>query len=574
MNNIEYGTILREIALLKQIRGENHFRVRAYESGAKVIEELEESIEGLLEAGTDVTTLDGIGKGLATELMEIFSTGSSPTRSHLLESLDPQILELFSVQGLGPKRIKLLYDELGVTNLSSLEHAAREGHIASIKGLGPKSQKKILAELERLAHTAGKTPLPQAMAWAEEIGRFMESTGLITRWEIAGSIRRRKELVGDIDILVTTSESAAIFDCVSALTRVREVIAKGPTKMSVRLSHGIQVDIRAVEEAVFGSALYYFTGSKEHHIEVRKQAKRAGLRVNEYGVFDQGDLGQAIAAASEEEIFAALGMAYIAPELREGGGEIQAARENRLPLLVQAQDVLGDLHMHTTETDGRHSIAEMATAAAERRYRYIVITDHSQAVTVANGMTPERFRTHIDRIRRFDASFEPVRVLAGIEVDILGDGTLDMEPELLAECDWVVGSVHSSFGQDSKTTTERLLRAIRSGLLSCLGHPTGRILGGRNGIQYDFDTIVEEAVRFGVALEINGSPQRIDLAAKLARRAANAGALIVLGSDAHGTQGLRYMRHAVDQARRAGLTKDNVLNTREVEDLLASVRTG
>ncbi len=560
MDNKEYARILKEIAILRQIRGDNVFKIRAYENGSRAIENLTESIEDLMDEG-DITKLDGVGKSIAREVKALRENGVSPAHNELLEELDPGLLELIRIQGLGPKRIKLLYDELGISNPEALRKAAEAGQIAELEGMGEKTQEKILQELDRLAESGGRTPLPAARAMAYAIKDQLEQVEGVQQIQVAGSIRRGRETIGDIDIVVSTGgDHDPIFDAFVSLPEVGEVLVRGNTKTSARLRNGIQVDVRIVETDQFGAALHYFTGSKEHHIKLRTRAKKMGLKINEYGVVAR-ETGETVASKTEEELYEVLKLDFIPPELRQGGDEIDRAERHELPDLLTAEDVRGDIHMHTTETDGRNSIEEMAEKAREMGYDYIAITDHSQAVAIANGMTPDRFKAHIDRIREADKNVDGITLLPGIEVDILKDGSLDMDHELLKECDWVVGSVHNNFNLSSEEMTHRLVTAIETGLLSCIGHPTGRVLGGRDGYAFDTETVLQKAADYGVALEINGSTGRLDLNAEWAAKAKARGVKLVLGSDAHSTRGLEDIFFAVQQARRAGLTKSDVLNS-------------
>jgi DNA polymerase (family 10) len=570
MDNSHYARILSEIASLSQIRGVNRYKIRAYENAARTVESFPDELDARIQDAS-VEDISGIGSSIADDLKQIHETGTCDAHTDLLAELDAGLLDLLKIQGLGPKRIKKIYEELGVQDLSGMKAAAEAGEVQELSGLGQKTEQTILAEIERLERHAGRTPLPQARRVATSIRDTLADLDAVDRIEIAGSIRRGRETIGDIDLLVTTDAPEKVTQAFVALSEVGEVLASGETKTSVRLVGGLQVDLRVVDKKIFGSALHYFTGSKEHHIELRTRAKRQGMKISEYGVF-RGDDDEPIASGTERDVFATLDLPYIAPELREGQGEIQAAEDKRLPKLIDERDVRGDLHMHTTETDGRASILEMAEAAKALGWEYIAITDHSQAVTVANGMTPKRFETHIERIRQANDEIDEFTILSGIEVDILKDGSLDMDHQLLAECDWAVASVHSYFKMETDEMTQRLLSAIETGLVSEMGHPTGRVLGGRDGYTYDFDAIVEAAVDCGVAMEINGSTGRIDLNADNARKVKARGAKLVLGSDAHSTQGLAAMSYAVQQARRGWLTAHDVLNTLSVDELLKSVR--
>lgn len=570
MDNKEYARILSEIAVLRQIRGDNAFKIRAYENGARAIENLGESIEDLMDEG-EISKLEGIGKSIAREVEALRENGVSPAHAALLQELDPGLLDVMKVQGLGPKRIKLLYDKLGVSNLRLLKEAAEQGRIADLDGMGAKTQDKILHELERLEETSGRTPLPAARAMALAIKEQLARVPGVQMIEVAGSIRRGRETVGDIDIVVGSDDGhRAIFDKFVGLPEVGEVLVRGDTKTSARLRSGVQVDVRVVTSAQFGAALHYFTGSKEHHVKLRTRAKKMGLKINEYGVFPRESTAP-VASKTEEKLYEVLGLDFIPPEIREGGDEIDRAENHTLPQLVQRGDIRGDIHMHTVETDGRGTIEEMVQAAKAIGYDYIAITDHSQAVTVAHGMTAARFAQHIERMREVDAKTDDFTVIPGIEVDILKDGSLDMTYDLLRACDWVVGSIHSHFNLKPDEMTRRLVDAIETRLLSCIGHPTGRILGGRDGYVYDFDAVFAACAANSVALEINGSTARLDLNAYLAHRAKSHGVKLVLGSDAHSTRGLDDMFYAVQQARRAGLTAQDVLNTTSVE-VLRSLR--
>lgn len=560
MDNKEYARILKEISILRQIRGDNHFKIRAYENGARAIENLADPLESLMDEG-DITQIEGIGKSLAKELESLRETGVSSVHQELLVELDPGLLDLMKIQGLGPKRIKTLYDELGISNVDLLKEAAESGKIADVEGLGKKTQEKILAEIERLAQSSGRMPLPAARAIAYGVRDKLKEVKGVEAIDVAGSIRRGRETIGDIDILVATSgEPQPIFEAFVTLPEVEEVLVRGDTKTSARLRNGMQVDVRIVRPEQFGAALHYFTGSKEHHVKLRTRAKKMGLKINEYGVFPR-DSDTPVASKTEEDLYACLDLQFIPPELREGRDEIDLAEESKVPKLVEAGDMLGDLHMHTTETDGRNTILEMVEAAKARNYRYIAITDHSQAVTVAGGMTPDRFEAQIAQIREINQELEDFRIYSGIEVDILKDGSLDMDHDLLRETDWVVASVHSHFNLPKEEMTARVIRAVESGLVHCLGHATGRILGGRDGYDLDIGQVMDACAVHGVAMEINGSTGRLDLNADLARMAHDRGVKIVLTSDAHSTRGLEDLDFALQQARRAGLTKADIMNT-------------
>ncbi len=570
MDNRDYARVLKEIAALMQIKGGNQFRIRAFENAARTIETQTESLEAIIDRG-ELTDLSGIGKGIARELQQMRQQGSCDLHRELLAELDPGLLTLMKIQGLGPKRIKAIYDELGIADPESLRQAAETHQIQQLSGFGKKTEEKIVSELDRLARNQGRIPLPRAQSIAGSLRDQLRELDSVDSIEIAGSLRRGRETIGDIDLLVATEDSEPVHQAFRSLVEVEEVLLSGDTKTSVRLHNGIQVDLRTVEPEIFGSALHYFTGSKEHHVALRTRAKRQGLKISEYGVFGE-DESTPLASRSEQQLFDCLGLDYIPPELREGTDEIERAANARLPRLVEPGDIRGDLHMHTTETDGRATIEEMAHTAIERGYEFIAITDHSQAVRVANGMNAQRLGEQIKAIRRIDDACDELQILAGIEVDILKDGSLDMDHQLLAECDWVVASVHSHFGLSAEAMTERLVRAIESGLVCALGHPTGRILGGRDGYSYDFQTVFDCAAKHDVALEINGSTGRLDLNAELAAYAHQRGARLVIGSDAHSCRGLDDIHFGIQQARRAGLEAESILNCLSADRLLKTLK--
>ncbi len=572
MDNKYYASILSEVASLLKIKGANRYKIRAFENAANALTGLLEPITSFIEADT-LTTIEGVGKSIAEDIIAISKTGTCPSRTELLDELDPGLLDLFKIQGLGPKRLKTLYDELDISNLEDLKAAAEANKIQELKGFGKKIEDTLLAEAERLELDSGRTPLPAALTLATSLRDALARRDDVERIEIAGSIRRQKETIGDIDLLVaSTSDPAPIMDAFTKLPGVSQVLVQGDKKTSVRTVQDIQVDLRIIAPELFGSALHYFTGSKEHHVKLRTLAKRKGLKISEYGVFKVDDDSTPIASLTEEDLYTALGLPFIPPELRRGHDEITRAQDAALPSLIHPSDVRGDLHMHTTESDGENSILEMAEAAKSLGYDYIALTDHSQVLTVANGMNPRRFAAHIEAIKEANTQIQDFTILSGIEVDILKDGALDMDADLLRACDWVVGSVHIHQKLDKEAMTERLLRAIETGLISCLGHPTGRILGGRGGYEYDMERVLLACAEHGVAVEINGSTGRLDFNAEHAAIAHAAGVKITLGSDAHSTRGLQVMPFAVGQARRAGLTRQDVLNCLPVKDLLAAVR--
>lgn len=573
MNNAQIAVILDEIALCLELKNETIFRIRAFKRAAEAVAGHHETLADLASAAA-FQKIDGVGKSIAADMEALLTTGKSPTREALRQEVPDSLLALGQIQGLGPKRIRTIWQQLGVDTLADLRDAAQKGQISGLKGLGKKVEANILKELDRIDRLAGRTVIGQAWPLAHAIERHLAAVPGVERVQICGSLRRWRETVGDLDfVAAVTGDPMTVMNALIAYESVEDVIAHGASKTSVRLHGGLQVDLRAVEPDVFGSAIHHFTGSQFHHIELRKRAKKRGLKVSEYGVFRVSD-DTRVAAATEADVYAALDLAFVPPELRENRGEVEAADNGTLPRLIEMGDIRGDLHMHTTETDGAASIEEMAIAARERGYSYIVITDHSQAVSVANGMTPTRCLAHLERIREVDARTEGIRVLAGIEVDILKDGSLDMPDEVLERLDFVVASVHSYFNQEPEAITARMLRAVRSGQVHAIGHPTGRILGGRDPYAVDVGALIEAAAQSGVALEINAAPSRLDLSDAHCKLAKEAGCTLIISSDAHSTQGLDVMAFGVATARRGWLEPTDVLNTLPLEDFLERIDLG
>lgn len=582
MENARYAALLSEMSDLLQVVGANPFKVRAFQRAARALEALDVSIEERIDAGT-VTELDGIGASIAADLTEMKERGSCGALDQLRAELPAEIGDVLKVQGMGPKKVGLLWSELGIGSLDELQAAAEAGQLEALKGFGKKTVAKILKEIERLRAFSGRTPYADAAPVAARLVAWLRTLDDVERAEIAGSLRRHRETVGDLDFVVASSTPAPIMDDFAAHPEVEEVIAKGETKTSVYLPGNLSADLRVVPPEVFGATLHHFTGSKEHNIAMRARALKRGLRVSEWGVFRRTEASknagptdvveERIACATEADIFAAVDLPFIPPELREGRGEIEAATSGTLPALVTLEAIRGDLHMHTTASDGKASIAEMAAAGAARGLGYLCITDHSQALTVANGLTPDRLRAQLDEIDALNADGAPLRVLKGLEVDILAEGEIDMEPEVLERCDWVVGSVHSRMSQDATTMTARLIRAVESGLISAIGHPTGRLIGTRDPYSFDVDAVLDACERMNVALEINAAPQRLDLSAPLIRKVLERPSLwLTINTDAHRPRELDQMRHGVGMARRGWAPAARVLNTLELDAFLEARR--
>lgn len=582
MDNARYVAMLEQIADLLQVVGANPFKIRAFQKAARVIDGLPDPIDPLVAAGT-VIQIDGIGKSIAADLAQMHARGSCDALDQLRAELPPGITDLLRIHGLGPKKVAKIYGELGIGDLDTLELAAQEGRLAALAGFGRKTEEKLLSEIARLRRFAGRTPFAVAKPLADAILEQLRALPEVERAEIAGSLRRHRDTVGDLDFVVASTTPGPIMDAFASAEGVEEVIAKGETKTSVYLQGGVSADLRVVPPEVFGATLHHFTGSKEHNIEMRARALERGLRVSEWGVFRRTEASAAagpteveeerIACATEEAIFAAVGLPYIPPELREGRGEIARAEAGGLPALISASDIVADLHMHTTASDGRHTVAEMAAAGRERGRAYICITDHSQALTVANGLTPERLLAQIEEINAYNAAGPAIPVLKGLEVDILEHGEIDMTPEVLERLDWVVGSVHSRFTQSPEIMTARLVNAVRSGLISAIGHPTGRLIGQRDGYTFDLDAVLDACEEMGVALEVNASPERLDLAAPhIEKVLARPSLWLTINTDAHSTAGMDVMRYGVGMARRGGAPADRVLNTLSLEAFRRAAR--
>lgn len=546
-----------------QIRNDSPFRVRAYERAARVISGLADPVDDLLDAGT-ITDVKDIGKGIAAELADLRERRTSATLDELRASLPAGIGELLTIHGLGPKRLRAIYDTLGVGDIASLEAVAESGQLAELPGFGAKTVQNILKEIARVKAGRGRTPFAIARRSADDVLGVLEAHPDVQRVAVAGSLRRGRITVKDLDIVVASTAPTAVMDAFVSMPMVTELVAKGETKSTVYLEGNLSCDLRVVPPEVFGATLHHFTGSKDHNIAMRQRALARGLRISEYGVFERAsdDTESPIACATEEDVFAAVGLPWIAPELREDGGEIEAAEQGTLPAIPTLRDMRSDLHMHSTYSDGRASILEMAHAAQARGLTHICITDHSQALGVANGLDRTRLLAQIEEIDAINATLDNFRVLKGLEVDILADGSIDMDDDVLAQLDWVVGSVHQWMTQPRAQMTERIVTAVRSGRISALGHPTGRLIGTREPFDIDLDAIFAACADAGVALEINASPERLDLDATLLRRAQlDPRQWFTINSDAHSTRGLDMLQYGVMTARRGWLPASRILNT-------------
>jgi DNA polymerase (family X) len=558
MENPEVAQVLEEVADLLEIQGANPFRVRAYRGAARTIRDLSRSLAGMKDQEREA--LSGIGKDLAGKIRTILETGDLPLRQELREHVPAGVLDLIWVPNLGPKRALTLSQRLHVRSLEELRQAAEEHRIRELPGFGAKIEERIQQALEHTQEEGRRFKLAEAKVFADAIVRHLKTAPGLDRIEMAGSFRRRKETVGDLDLLVTSERPAPVMDRLTTYDAVDEVLARGRTKMTVRLRNGLQLDLRVVPEESYGAALQYFTGSKAHGILVRRRAQERGLKVNEYGVF-RGE--RRIAGRTEEEVYRAVGLPWIPPELREARGEIEMAEEGRLPKLLELDDLRGDLHMHTTATDGRSTLEEMVAAAKKCGHRYIAITDHSRRVTMARGLDARRLREHWKRIDELAGSVTGLKILKGVELDILEDGSLDLTDDVLAEADWVIASIHYRQDQPRERITRRLLGAIRNPHVHAIGHPTGRLIGRRKGQDVDLEAVFKAAAKCGCLMELNSQPDRLDLDDVALMEAKKWGVGIVVNSDAHSTEELGFLEFGVYQARRAGLEAGDVVNSRK-----------
>ena len=558
MQNQHIAAMFNEVADLLEIQGANSFRVRAYRNGARTLENLSQSVADLLvEPDGGLEKLDGIGKDLASKIAVIIQTGQLPQFEELRLQVPAGVLEMLRIPGLGPKKAKVLFEELGISSLEQLKIACETGKVAELKGFGKKTEKSILEGLPHAQEAGKRFLISVARASADEIVEDLKQLPSVSQVSVAGSCRRRKETCGDLDILATADDSTVVMDRLASHPLVEKVLARGETKERVRLRTGIELDLRVVPVESYGAAMQYFTGSKEHNIVIRKRAIERGLKVNEYGVF-RGD--EYVAGRTEEDVYAAVGLPVIPPELRENRGEIEEAEAGSLPKLIEIGDIQGDLHMHTTASDGKGTIREMAEAARARGLKYIAITDHSKRVSMANGLDATRLRQHWEEIRKVREEMTDIEILCGIECDILEDATLDLDDEVLSEADWVIAVLHYGLKQPRDQIMLRLLNAIRNPNVDAIGHPTGRMLSNRPPADIDFTTFFKAAADHGVMLEINASPERLDLDDIHAAAAKAIGIPIIIDTDSHSTNGFNVLQYGVDQARRAGLTKGDVAN--------------
>lgn len=563
-HNSDISRIFNRIADLLEIEEANPFRVRAYRSGARAMEALSGEVADLVHRDEDLTSLPGIGKDLAEKIRTIVETGSLPYLHELEKRLPGGLIELLEVEGLGPKRVHVLYEQLGIDSREALRKAAQAGEISALSGFGVKTEQKILEDLGRAKEGAGRMKLAEAEQIAGPLEKYLAGVEGVKKVVVAGSYRRRRETVGDLDILATCRNDSPVMEEFVAYDEVERVLSRGKTRSSVILRSGLQVDLRVVPQESYGAALHYFTGSKAHNIAVRKLAVSRGLKINEYGVFEDDRL---LAGATEKEVYATVDLPYIEPELREDRGEIEAAGKDELPELITLADIKGDLHAHSKETDGANTLEEMAAAARERGYEYLAITDHSQHVTMARGMDENRLRRQMELIDGVNERMNGFTLLKGIEVDILEDGSLDLSDEVLVGLDLVVCAVHSHFNLDLEKQTDRIIRAMDNRHVNILAHPTGRMLGTRRPYEVDMERLMQAAMQRSVFLELNSQPERMDLTDIHLQRAREIGLHIAIATDSHRTGNLEYMRFGVAQARRGWLSPGDVVNTAKLTKL-------
>ena len=563
MDNKEIAQVLEEIAELLELKGENPFKIRAYHNGARIVEGMSQNVHELVEKGTLCET-KGIGEGLAEKITELVKTGTCKYHKELKKLLPAGILGLLLIPGLGPKRAKVLYEKLKIKSIAELEYACQENRLVALEGFGEKSQAKILEAIKHHNKTKGYFLISQAIEESNRFVRFLKKLKNIIRIEVAGSLRRHKEIVHDIDILVSTKQHAQVHEAFTAYPLVDQVLAQGETKSSVILRSGIQADLRTVTDQEFPYALYYFTGSKEHNVATRTLAKRTGLKISEYGIFRGKRL---IPCKDEADIFKVLGLHYIPPELRESSGEIEAAKKGELPKLIELKDIKGIFHVHSTYSDGVAPLEEMIRRAEELGYEYVGISDHSRTAVYANGLSEERLKKQHKEIDRLEKKFKRIRIFRGTESDILADGSLDYPDRILDSLDFVIGSIHSRFNMPEREMTKRICRAMEHPRMTIWGHPTGRLLLGRAGYAIDYDEIFETAAEHGVAIELNANPHRLDLDWRFCKKPKELGLRLSINPDAHSLEGLSDVGFGVGIARKGWLEKCDVLNTMSVSEM-------
>jgi DNA polymerase (family X) len=564
VHNKEIIDKLNELADMLDIKGESQFRVRAYRTAARAVSGMTQNIAGMVEKGEDLSSLPGIGSSMSEKIREIAQTGRLKQLDVLREEIPPSLVEITRLEQVGPHRTRILNEELNINSLEDLEKAAESGQLEKVKGFGRKTAENIRKELRNYTQRDGARRIRRTEA-SLLIAPLMEYlSDKVEKLVIGGSFRRKKETVGDIDLVAVSNDPQKAMQFFTGYDETERILVQGDTRSSIILRTGLQVDLRIVDEASFGAALLYFTGSKDHTIALRRIAQSKDLKLNEYGIYSNDKI---VASSTEKEIYEALGLNYIEPEIRENNGEIEAAMENRLPSLVELKDIKGDLHAHTTETDGKNTLQEMAEAAQAKGYQYLAITDHSKKVAMAKGLDEKRLAKQLKEIDKLNAQLKNFTILKAIEVDILEDGTLDLPDEILGELDMVVCSVHYHRKLSRNLQTQRIIRALNNPHVNILAHPTGRMIGIRDELDFDMEAVMKEAANNGCFLEINCNPDRLDLNDRYARMAKDAGVRISISTDAHSTGNFDYLEYGIAQARRGWLEKDDVLNTRSLSEL-------
>jgi DNA polymerase (family X) len=570
LRNLEVASLLNEIADLLELKGDSTFRVGAYRTAATHIENLPIDVASLWSAGR-LQELPGIGPSIEAKIGEYLDKGHSSYLDNLRHEVPPGVRDLLLVPGLGPAKAKLIHQGLGIETVEQLREAAEQHRLRQLPGIREKTEEKILREIQRLQQRTRRLLLGVALPAAEEVVALLERSPMVRRVQTAGSLRRMKETIGDIDLLAASEDPASVTEAFARLPVVLEVLARGPTKASVLTRDNLQMDLRVVRPEDYGSALQYFTGSKEHNIALRDMAIRQGYKLNEYGLFKE-PAGERLAGEDEESIYSALGLKIMPPEIRENRGELEAAASGHLPHLVEQRDILGDLQVHSEWSDGNGTMEEMAQACIQQGYRYVALTDHSQSLGIAHGLSPERMVEKLREVDRLNARIAPFRILKSSEVDIRGDGSLDYPDEILSQLDFVVVSIHSGFEQSREKVTGRILKAFQNPHVDLLAHPTGRLLNHRPGYDVDLEQVLREAARLGIAVEINASPERLDLDDNWARRAKELGVTISINTDAHDPSHLAFMRYGIAVARRGWVEKRDVLNAMPLEQIMARHR--
>ncbi len=571
MRNADIAQVFAEIAEIMTVKGESIFKVRSYERAAEAISGLADDVTALRERG-ELKAIPGIGASLSAKIEELLDTGKCAYHQELLKDFPTTALEFFDIPGIGPKTVKLLVDK-GITTIDELEHAATEGALRSLRGLGEKTEQEILRGIAHRREYSQRTNLGVAWDLAQGMMAQIRAGAPVDQMEAAGSLRRMRETIGDIDILVTSDQPEAVMERFVSLDVVGEVLAHGPTKSSIRTYKGIQADLRVVAPEEFGAALQYFTGSKQHNVRLRELAVRMRLKLNEYGVFDvSGEVERRVGGRTEEEMYAAMGLPMMPPEMREDQGEIEAAKAGKLPRLIELSDIRGDLHAHSNWSDGAESIEEMARAAQERGYEYLAMTDHSPSETVANGLSVERLQERRVELEAARKAVKGITILNGSEVDIKRDGSLDYPDEALSQLDFVIASAHSGWKMTREEMTARIIKAMENPWVDCVGHATGRLIGRREPYEVDMEEVLKAAARLGVAMEINSYPDRLDLRDVHARRAKELGVKLLINTDTHSSNRYDLIRFGIGTARRGWIERGDVLNTLPVKELLRSLR--